>query len=89
MAKCSSCKQEIIWTISPAGARLPLAGRKAVALDAAGSFAMLRSPVTYFIRDEAGEKHAVKATGDEPADELYVSHWVTCPTRAQHVKAKR
>lgn len=77
LAKCRTCGRDIIWTISPAGARLPVDARPA-------------GPHVYaiVIDAEVGPR-AVKITpvidcdwrvedAKEP-DKVFVSHWLTCP----------
>lgn len=80
-ATCSSCGRQIIWTISPAGARLPLDAR----------------PVTVYGIDSTeslrieGLPRAVRARSVYSADAMlelpgpiYISHFLTCPEAAQY-----
>ncbi len=87
-ARCTSCQQGIIWTISPAGAKLCLDARTWADLVEAGDLVTMTGPTRYTIRDDAGERYAVKVEdpGTTPGSDMFISHWATCPTRAVHKK---
>lgn len=85
IAKCSSCGRAIIWATSPSGARLPLDARPAVMyyLDAASppnavrvTAEVIRPPTGLF--DEAQAE----------VPKTYVSHFLTCPSAAQHSRGR-
>ena len=91
MANCKSCDARIIWTLSPAGAKLGLDARTWDELNQQGVMVVGKAGVLYGInRNDAGELEAVRYTGDPETAEgkLYVSHWITCPTREQHRKGR-
>lgn len=87
VAKCSSCGRAIIWASSPSGARLPLDAR----------------PATMYYLDDDLPPHAIAVTaqvlkgtsaglfeGAAPVDaKVYVSHFLTCPSAADHSRARR
>lgn len=70
-AKCSTCHRDIIWSISPNGARLPLDARPVTAY-------RLVEP------DILRQGDAPQAVKVEDVVKVYVSHFTTCPQAAEH-----
>ena len=77
MGRCNGCGRDIIWAISPAGAKLPLDARPA-------------APHLYALALVSGRVSAVRLAyaineHDQPEidarepDRVFVSHWLTCP----------
>lgn len=65
---CKGCGAAIIWTLSPNGARLPV---DAKALPNG----------SYYQLEDRGE--ATPGAVSVPVRDLHLSHFVTCPHRAQ------
>lgn len=75
--KCRTCNRDIIWTVSPSGARLPVDARP------------VQAHVYAIVYDSDVGPRAVKIQGVIDADwraedaletdVLFVSHWLTCP----------
>lgn len=90
-ALCTSCGQEIVWSTSPKGARMPIDARPASDLEAAG----VKVPATLYRLEGTGRTpNAVK---DEDASNplssrgydrsrVFASHFATCPNAGQHSK---
>lgn len=77
LAKCRTCGRDIIWTVSPAGARLPVDARPvdphvyAIVLDADVGPRSVK--VQAVIDCDWRTEDALEA------DRIFVSHWITCP----------
>lgn len=78
-ARCRTCRAPVVWAVLPSGRRIPLdpepdpAGR--VRLDAIGPATDRAAMV--LPTDEAEAAHAA-------GEDLYVSHFATCPQADQH-----
>jgi len=92
---CGSCGKQMIWTLSPRGARLPLDAEEVRSL----IDSRITSRVTlYRIEQVEGQLHArpvssatmaVALTGDEDErDPLYLSHFATCPQASTHTRKR-
>lgn len=87
MPECSSCGADIVWAISPKGARIPL-DAKAVSPDDLRA----RTYVTVYSLDEASPPRAtahLRIAQPGLARDLqvvHVSHFATCPNAASHSK---
>lgn len=96
MASCNSCSLEVVWVISPAGARMPLDGRAVATAEEAS-----RYPVIYSIKHDAdteGEAPPVIAWKRSEysfaallaaGGKFFPSHFATCPNAAFHSRGKR
>ena len=74
-AKCRSCGREIIWTISPAGKRLPLDARAVT--------------VYSIVEVDGGDAPDAEVAQRIDKSPVYVSHFLTCPTVEQHTRQAR
>ena len=89
-ATCSSCGRQIIWTISPAGARLPLDARPVTAY-------WLREPFAGAVPEAVAlNTRPVRATAvdqvfgeDHGPTKIYISHFLTCPQAREHSRGTR
>ena len=75
-ASCSSCKRAIIWTISPAGARLPLDARPVTVYGIDPTESMKVEGLPRAVR--ARSVYSADAMLDLPGP-IYISHFLSCP----------
>lgn len=82
MTSCSSCGQEVIWAISPAGARMPLDARPWAELLTLGLVEYGSTVPVYSLK--GGYAHRVTTSIPADATDRYINHFGPCPTRDQH-----
>ena len=74
---CSTCGREVIWAVSPTGARLPLDARA----------------VTVYCLSDRDPPDAMEVICETPigdlANKVYVSHFLTCPQASQHSRQNK
>lgn len=74
---CSSCEREIVWALTARGKRMPLDA------DPVEEWTDLRGK--FVLRD--GVALAAVNAPPEAGEQVYVSHFATCPQAAQHRRA--
>lgn len=82
MALCRSCRAAITWCRTEKGRKMPVDALPAPATVHAG----------FVLRDQTSPDGplAISATRDQlPGEELYVSHFATCPNADQHRSSSR
>jgi hypothetical protein len=73
LSHCRSCEAPIIWTVTASGKRMPVDADPLIA------------PRGFRLEDLDGETiTAVFTLAPAPGEQLYLSHFATCPHSAQH-----
>lgn len=80
--KCKSCGAAILWVITPRGKKMPVD-----ALPLAPDAEVAKPLIRWRLHVEGKWLRATKGGFSEVADDLYLSHFVTCPQRLEHSKS--